>query len=173
MRSGAGADGGGACSHPTNLAALESDAHLLRHESLYHEVVALHARSQTSPRLFPKHSAAFFSGSLPTLSAITISGEESPSEQGSESPPLGSGRGASLPWGRKGSLDGSARAARRVSSSFKSMMGSVKRLMRSERSIDGTAQAGGGGGTAPLHAPQLSSGRLSSEGGHGGHTARF
>ena len=135
-------------------------------------MVALHARSQTSPRLFAKHnSAGFFSGSLPTLSAVTISGEESPSEQGSESPPLGSGRGASLPWGRKGSLDGSARAARRVSSSFKSMVGSVRRLMRNERSIDGTAH----GGTAPLHAPQLSSGHLSSEGGAhgGGHTARF
>jgi hypothetical protein len=158
------------CRHPKNLAALESDTRFLRHESLYRDVVAIHHLIQASPCLQSKGPSPF-SSSLPTLPPILVSGEESLSDP--DSPPLSGSRNVSVPWGRKTSSDGSSRTIRRMGSSMKTMFGSVRRLMRSERSEDGaTGGAALSGGTAPMGLHSLT--KVSNDGSGGGcYTSRF
>jgi hypothetical protein len=114
--------------HPRNLATLFSDTALLGNRHLYSEVLALHESSETSPRA--QHGlSGRFSGSLPTLSAITYASRASTvSEGGTDSPPP-SARGMSVP-GRK-SADNSARTFLRMGTSMRSMFASVRKLMRS------------------------------------------
>ena len=128
--------------HPKNLAQLQSDCALLGNSELYSEVVAVHESSELSPRA--QHAfSGLFSGSLPTLSAITAASRASTASDGNSDSPPHSARGVHVP-SRKGSLDasGGSRAFRRMSSSVRGMFGSMRKALRNQGSEDGGGSIG-------------------------------
>lgn len=115
------------CRHPKNLDMLQSDTQLLGTPGLYHEVLAMHDRSETSPRqatMFP-----LFSSSLSGIQTASVHSRESSLSDKDSTPPH-SARAVNVP-GRKSSHD-SSRAFRRMSSSVRTMFGSMRKMMRNQ-----------------------------------------
>ena len=135
------------CRHPKNLSTLQSDTQLLGNPSLYHEVLAMHERSETSPRqatMFP-----LFSSSLSGIQTASLHSRESSQSDKDSSPPH-SARAVSVP-GRKSSHDSSTRALRRMSSSVKTMFGSMRKLVRNQEHQEESAHLLTAPPPLPLH----------------------
>lgn len=124
------------------MGTLQSDAQLLGNTTLYADVLALHESGtmlSTAPR--PQSTS-------PREGPFGSSGSTF-SDPGSADSPT---NGIAVPVGRKSSLDGSsARALRRMSTSMRSMIGSMRnKLLRSTGGDEGAPDAYGGFSNASL-----------------------
>jgi hypothetical protein len=120
------------CRHAQNSSTLLRSARLLGDEELVEHVQATHKRFDLSPRSACVPLGLFSGGALPAnlslqLSTISTSASDGPDATTPTAPLSGSHS--------KNSLEGSAKTLRKMSSSVKTVFGSMRRFIRSDRML--------------------------------------